>query len=590
MVCGRAILFLLVFIVLCNCRIVGEQLGSKHWSFRPLLDAQRPVVPDDAWGRTRIDSFILRKLRDEGLVPQPEATRNTLVRRLYSALTGLPPTPAQVRAFVADERPKAYQRLVDRLLGDEQFGVRWARHWLDVARFGESDGILNVNGDKVRKDAWRYRDAVIRALNDDLPFDSFVRIQLAGASGDDSLKYRELRQFIHLGTHLQDNDNPNDRQFHRLDDMVSTTGSAFLGLTFGCARCHDHPVDPMSTKEYYQFTSFFFDQFEEEPKSGKRPVALVIHKPRLLHKGSWRTPGENVNPGFLSVLMKQPSKHWLTKDRSNLQALAAWLTDAKDGAGQQLARVIVNRIWHHHFGRGLVDTPNDFGILGSQPSHPELLDWLAGQLIKGGWKLKPIHRLLLNSSVFRQAGARDSSATEKDAENRLLWQFRPRRLEAEVIRDRLLSVAGVLRTELYGSSIPIGNYKVSEPDDEKQWRRSIYLQVHRTGRQRTLSLFDPANNEKSVGVRSSSASADAALFAMNSPLMWELAQRFARRVRREAGEESEDQIRYAYLTAFARPPRNNEMKIAAGLLTDDAGALTNLCHVLLSLNEFIYLN
>ena len=569
------------------CSLSADQ---SHWTFRPLLDPAVPGSRASDWARSPIDRFILAKLTETGLAPQAEADRHTLLRRTGADLIGLPPSTDEIRAFVNDPDSHAYERLVDRLLDDPQYGVRWARHWLDVARFGESDGILNVNGDKVRKDAWKYRDAVIRAFNDDLPFDEFVRMQVTGTTGEHGEAYIELKQFIHLGTNLQDNDDPNDRQFHRLDDMVATTGSAFLGLTFGCARCHDHPVDPMSTEEYYQFTAFFFDQFDELPKAGKKEVPLVIKEPRVLVKGSWRTPGEKVEPGFLKALMSKPADHWRSRNTAELDALADWLTDTRDGAGMQLARVMVNRIWHHHFGRGLVSTPNDFGALGEAPSHPELLDWLARRFVEGGWRIKPMHRLIMNSAVYRQTGSTDDDAASRDEENRWLWQWRPRRLEAEMIRDRLLSVAGALRTELYGPSLPIGDFKKSLPDTEDRWRRSIYLQVHRTARQATLSLFDPANNEKSTGARATGVSPDGALFSLNSPMVWNLAGRFAARVRSEAGTNPKEQIEQVYLLALSRPPTDEETTIGLELFegrSDDA--LVDYCHIILALNEFIYI-
>mgnify|MGYP002859584502 CR=1 FL=1 len=561
--------------------------SESHWSFRPLKNVTVPAQVQTGWARTAIDGFILAKLDHEQLSPQPQADRYTLLRRVSAGLTGLPPTPDQIHAFVHDAQPDAYERMVNRHLNDPQYGVRWARHWLDVARFGESDGILNVNGDKIRKNAWRYRDAVVNAFNMDLPFDQFVRAQLYGPLVENNRDLEALRRFAHLGTHLQDNDNPNDRQFHRLDDMVATTGSAFLGLTFGCARCHDHPVDPMSAKEYYQFTAFFFDQFDELPMSGKRPVDLVIKEPRVLHKGSWSTPGEPVDPGFLQALMNKPASHWRKEGRADLEALGAWMTDTGHGAGMQLARVIVNRLWHHHFGRGLVKTPNDFGKLGGRPSHPELLDWLAARLIDHDWRIKSLQRLILNSAVYRQGAASDDRAVAHDAENKWLWQRRPQRIDAETIRDRLLIVSGRLKTEIGGPSIPIGNYKSSLPEHPDRFRRSIYLQVNRTAKQATLSLFDPPNNEKSFGARSTGSSPDSALFALNSPFSWNLAHHFSKRVQAAAGEAEEKQIRHCYLLALSRPPTAEEVSIGRELLR--IGSLLEYCHIILALNEFIYI-
>ena len=537
-------------------------------------------------GAGEIDGFVAAKLADQGLTMQAGADRHTLLRRVTAGLTGLPPEIAEIESFAADDRPSAYRELVDRLLDDPRFGERWARHWLDVARFGESDGILTVNEDKVRGDAWRYRDAVIRAFNADLPFDQFVRLQITGQS--ENPDFRELGQFLHLGTRLQKNADPNDKMFHRLDDMVATTGSAFLATTFGCARCHDHPVDPMSTEEYYQFTAIYFDQFEQEAKASRRTIPLRITEPRVLKNGSWASPGAKVDPGFLRSLMAKPADHWRTGDRSDLDALADWITDVENGAGKQLARVIVNRLWHHHFGRGIIATPNDFGELGAAATHPELLDWLAAELIDKGWRLKHIHRLILNSDTYKQGAAADPAPIAIDAENRWLWQRRPQRLEAEIIRDRLLHVAGVLKPEMFGPGLPIGAYKKSVGDTPDKWRRSIYLQAHRTVRHPTLGLFDPPVSERSSGRRNTGSSPEGALFALNSPLGWELAGHFARRVEGEAGRVPGDQVRHAYLLALSRPPATEELEISLTYLQETS--LTELCHVLLGLNEFIYVH
>ena len=580
--------------------VVGLALGAAQakpelWSLQPLDGgvAAVPAVADNDWVKTPIDHFIVAKLTEHNLTPQAEADRYTLIRRLTAGLTGLPPTVGEIERFVSDASPDACGKLVDRLLASPHYGERWGRHWLDVARFGESDGVLTVNEDKVRKDAWRYRDATIRALNDDLPFDRFVRYQLSGPAEGEAKRddYQALQQFMHLGTRLQNNADPNDKQFHRLDDMVSTTGTAFLGITFGCARCHDHPVDPMSTEEYYQFTAFFFDQFKEEPKASAKKIPLYITEPRVLLKGSWLSPGKAVNPGFLKVLMQQEDKHWRVQGRSELEALGDWLTDNEDGAGELLARVIVNRLWHHHFGRGLVGTPNDFGNLGSPPTHPELLDWLAARLIEGGWRLKPIHRLMLTSAVYRQGGSTNTAPLERDVDNGWLWHRRPKRLESEAIRDHLLSVAGVLRPEMYGPGIPIGNYKKEVQDEPGSWRRSIYLQVYRSARHPTLSLFDPPDTERSVGSRRTGAAPEGALFALNAPLVWDLANRFAQRVKREAGKDSAKQIQHAYLLALSRLPSAEERGIGLELLAQESEQrLVEYCHLIFGLNEFIYVH
>jgi len=558
----------------------------KLWSLERLTVPTVPAQAKDAWIRTPVDAFILAKLRSKNLTPQPEADRYTLIRRVTLGLTGLPPSVIEINRFIADKKPKAYERLVERLLEKPAYGERWGRHWLDVVRFGESSGQLTVNDDKPRSNAWRFRDAVIRAFNEDVPFDQFVRFHFVPDQ-----KFKALGQFIHLGTRLQNNSNPNDKQFHRLDDMVATTGTAFLGISFGCARCHDHPVDPMSTEEYYQLTATFWDQVKEAPQASKKRIAIEIKDPRVLRKGSWSSPGAKVSPGFLKVLSRKEDSHWRGSAKNELAALGNWLTDTEDGAGELLARVIVNRLWHHHFGQGLVKTPNDFGNQGTPPTHPHLLDYLARQLIQGGWKLKPVHQLILASAVYRQAGTTDMSPLKVDAENTQLWHWRPNRLEAEAIRDSLLAVAGMLKTQMYGPSISIGHARKEVKDEPKSWRRSIYLQAHRSAKHPTLSLFDPPDYSQSVGARTTGATPNGALFAMNAPLVWELAGNLAKRTRAEAGDELGAQVERLYLLVLSRQPTAKEMEIGLELLAEkNEQDLRQYAHLMLGLNEFIYIN
>ena len=558
--------------------------NPKLWSLAPLQSPKVPAAGD--WGRTPIDGFVQSQLHAAKLQPQPEADRYTLIRRLTLGLTGLPPTVNEINRFIADKEPKAYERLVERLLEKSAYGERWGRHWLDVVRFGESSGQLTVNADKPRANVWRFRDAVIRALNEDVPFDKFVRMHFVPDE-----KHQELGQFIQLGPRLQDNSNPNDKQFHRLDDMVATTGTAFLGISFGCARCHDHPVDPMTTEEYYQLTATFWDQVKEAPQASRKRIPLEITEPRVLRRGSWSSPGAKVSPGFLKVLSRKEDSHWRGPAGTELAALGDWLTDTENGAGELLARVIVNRLWHHHFGQGLVRTPNDFGNLGTPPTHPQLLEYLARRLIEGGWRLKPIHRLIVTSATYRQAGTANTTPMKVDADNTLLWHWRPNRLEAEAIRDSLLAVAGVLKPEMYGPSISIGHARQQVRDEPKSWRRSIYLQAHRSAKHPTLSLFDPPDYTISVGARTTGATPNGALFALNAPLVWELAGHLAKRVQSEAGDETAAQVKRLYLSTLSRPPRAEELAIGLKLLgAENPDALRHYCHLVLGLNEMIYVN
>ena len=569
--------------------LCADEAKQLHWSLSPIKNIS---VNDskDPWIKNPIDQFVLEKLKENHLKPQPEADRYTLMRRLHAGLTGILPSTSEINSFVKNTSTDAYEKLIDKLLSDPHYGEKWARHWLDVARFGESNGILTVNEDKVRNDAWKYRDAVIQAFNNDLPFDLFAKYQLNPQSDNISSEYSELRQFIHLGTRLQNNADPNDRQFHRLNDMVSTTGSAFLGLTFGCARCHDHPVDPMSTEEYYQFTSIFFDQFNENPIASSKRIPLKITEPRVLIKGDWKSPGESVEPGFLKILMQKSADHWLSEN-NKMEGLGKWITDPVNGSGQLLARVIVNRLWHYHFGQGLVKTPNDFGKIGSDPTHPELLDWLSTQLIENNWQLGHIHKLILTSGTYRQKNSSSAKYMNIDSENRLLWHKKPQRLEAEIIRDRLLDVAGVLKKEMHGKSIPVGDYKKALPDLPNSWRRSIYLQAHRSVHHPTLSLFNYPDTSASVGARSTSTGESSTLFSLNSKFLWDLSKHFAKRIKEESTSSPTDWIKKAYMIALSRPPNEQEISIGMSILNGKGDMnLIKLCHLIFGLNEFIYIH
>ena len=565
--------------------------NTDHWSLLPIKKVQVPDTMKDPWVKNPIDAFILKKLRKKGMEPQPSASSSTLMRRLHAGLTGILPSINEITQFTGNQSDEKYGILVDKLLKSPHYGERWARHWLDVARYGESDGILTVNEDKVRVNAWKYRDSVISAFNKDLPFDQFVRYQLSPTGNEIPDNYKELKQFVKLGTKLQNNANPNDKQFHHLNDIVSTTGSAFLGLSFGCARCHDHPVDPMTTEEYYQFTTIFFEQFKVQPKASSKTIPLRVTTPTVLKNGDWKSLGKKVTPGFLNVLMKKPSNYWLDLEDHKMLSLGNWLTDSEHGAGNLLARVIINRLWHYHFGQGIVKTPNDFGIIGSTPSHPNLLDWLAGELIKREWRLKPIQKLIVSSATYRQTNSFSTEYLKIDSDNTLLWHRKPHRLEAEAIRDRMLDVAGVLNKQMYGPSIPIGNYKKTFDDSPKTWRRSIYLQAHRAVEHPTLSLFNSPNTEVSVGARSTSTGEESTLFALNSKLSWELADHFAKRIDGYSAKNSDQIINNAYMLALSRPPSQEETAIGLDLLGNgEFDNLVKFCHVLLGINEFIYIH
>ena len=597
--------------------------GRLHWAFRPLRPVDPPQVSaaspeESAWTDSPIDRFVLAKLHEKQFRPAREADRSSLIRRAYFDLIGLPPAPDEVEAFVRDSSAESFGQLVDRLLANPHYGERWGRHWLDVARFGESLG-AHEGDNAIREDAYRYRDAVIHAFNDDLPYNDFVRYQVAGAPSGFPVGRRDLGRFVQIGTNLSRNDNPNDRKFHRLDDMVSTTGQAFLALTVGCARCHDHKVDPITAEEYYQLTAVFFDDVEVKPDAGGKHVALEVPTPHLLAGGSWASPIKPVQPGFLRVLMRdgRSAQDWRPRpeatdgpepqlEASKRRMLANWLTDVERGAGALLARVIVNRLWQHHFGRGIVSTPNDFGRLGTEPTHPALLDWLASKLIQEGWRFKPIHRLMMNSAVYRQAAGTELAQARQDAYNEYLWHRRPLRMEAEVIRDHLLSVAGALRTNLYGPSTPIGSREEPFKDTPDTWRRSVYLMSPRFILHPVLKIFDLPDNTQSVGLRDVGTTPISTAFMLNAPFVWEQAKRFAQRVRDRVGGDPGRQIESAYRIALSRPPTVEEREIGLSFLgqrragsleaskepgsLDAQSPLVRYCHAVMSLNEFIYVH
>ena len=595
--------------------------GRRHWAFRALSPVDPPEISavgpvEAAWTDSPIDRFVLAKLREMQFRPSQEADRTTLIRRAYFDLIGLPPPPDEVEALARDSSAAPFRQLVDRLLTSPHYGERWGRHWLDAARFGESSG-AHEGDNAIQEEAYRYRDAVIRAFNDDLPYDEFVRHQIAGAPKSLPAWQRDLGMFVQIGTNLSKTDNPNDRKFHRLDDMVSATGQAFLALTVGCARCHDHKIDPITAEEYYQLTAVFFDEAEVIPDAGGKHVPLEVTTPHLLAGGSWASPVKPVEPGFLRVLMRdgRSPKDWQPRpeaangleaqsESSNLGMLANWLTDVEDGAGALLARVIVNRLWQHHFGRGIVSTPNDFGKLGTEPTHPALLDWLASQLIREGWRLKPIHRLIMNSAVYKQASSTNLAQAEHDAYNEYLWHRRPLRMEAEVIRDHMLSVSGSLLTSTYGPSTPIGNRKQPFNDTPDTWRRSVYLMSPRFDLHPVLKIFDPPDNTQSIGLREVSTTPSSTAFMLNAPFVWEQAKRFARRVQGRVGDDPGLQIESVYRIALSRPPTVEEREMGRTFLgqrpadvleadkePDSLGApspLVQYCHAVMSLNEFIY--
>jgi len=593
----------------------------SFWSFRRLNPVAPPSARDD-WERTPIDAFLLEAMRSEGIEPTPEADRRALIRRVTYDLIGLPPTPDEIDAFLNDDRPDAYERLVDRLLASPHYGERWARHWMDVARFAESHG---YEQDYDRPDAYHYRDFLIRAFNDDMPFDRFIRWQLAGDEFEpENPLALAATGFLGAGpfpTQLTEAEFEQAR-YDELDDMVSTTGSAFLGLTVGCARCHDHKFDPIPTVDYYRMAAHFTwtirgevpvgETAEGEPRlmqissegiphikhhADERGYPHFYPETYILERGDVNRKREPAEPGVLRVLTPDRLgwSHWEDEPPTNAStshrraALARWITDEEHGAGALAARVAVNRLWHHHFGVGLVATPNDFGLMGDRPSHPVLLDWLAAELIRHDWRLKPIQRLIVTSAAYRQGGLESEADPRRalDPENRLLWHRPPRRLEAEPIRDATLAVAGRLDRRMFGPGTL----------DEMMTRRSVYFFIKRSQLIPAMMLFDWPEHLVSIGRRAETTTAPQALAFMNSPQVRASAEAFAERL--EPVPESEA-IENAYTIALGRAPTNEERRLSATFLERQRAAYdspdrehrawADLCQTLMSLSEFIYID
>jgi hypothetical protein len=596
-----------------------RRAGYDWWSLQPVREPERPEVRDIAWCRNEIDRFILAGLEGKNLQPAAEADRRALMRRLTFDLTGLPPDPDEVDRFVEDTDVAAYEKLVDRLLGSPRYGERWARHWLDVVRFGESEGF---EYNHIRDNAWRYRDWVVQAYNRDLPYDEFVRQQIAG----DVLYPGDLDALIATGYHVcgtwdevahyeGTSEMQKATRFDEMEDLVSTLGQTYLGLTIACARCHDHKFDPISQKEYYQVAALLagVNQEKEERKvelaatPGQPDFAGVAHVivPRqpspmsVMERGDYRKPREVVSPAGLKALSGVSSDFGLGPDASEgarREALARWLTD---GGNPLTARVFVNRLWYHHFGQGLVDTPSDFGFNGGRPSHPELLDWLASRFVQGGWEVKQMQRLIVTSAAYRQGSReRDDRGSSVDAENRLLWRANQRRLEGEAVRDAALAVSGALNSRIGGPSFldievnrkgPNTNFEFKGPTGEFSEavnRRTLYRLWARSGNHPLLEALDCPDPSVVTPKRSRTITPVQALAMSNNVFMERCADKFAERVRREAGDDVARQVERAWRLAFSRSPRERETKLAQEFAARHG--LDQLCLVLFNANEFLF--
>ncbi len=657
---------------------------DRHWwAFQPITQPAVPAVADPGWLlNNEIDRFIQDRLKREGLAPAPAAEKIALIRRVTFDVTGLPPTPGEVESYVNDLAPDAYERLVDRLLASPRYGEHWARHWLDLARYAESDG---YKADDYRSEAWRYRDYVIHAFNDDKPYNRFVQEQLAGDElfpGD--LDALVATGFLRNGIYEYNNRDVAAQWTNILNDVTDVTGDVFFGLGIQCARCHDHKFDPILQKDYYRLQAFFapmlmrddvrlsapntqaeyeaklavwqddtvkirqqIAEIEEPAKQRAAEAAIKKFPPETQailrtpeHKRSaWEEQIQQlayrqvlyewdhlvnhmrgtekdrivglqkqlaafdkekpeapplvrcvsdvgpeappvtipkkanfgaIEPGVLTVLDASPAaiKSELPYSTGRRATLARWLTEPSNPL---TARVIVNRVWQFHFGRGLVGTSSDFGNLGDRPSHPELLDWLAQRLVEDGWSLKKLHRLMLLSATYRQAATNPAvvageshgrTAALVDPENRLLWRANIRRLDAEEIRDAILSVTGKLEDREGGPS-----------DDFFKPYRSIYTKVMRNTKDPVLEGFDAPESFSSVSQRNVTTTPTQALLMMNSAWALQSAKSFGRRLRHESSTDDARMVADAYRLALSRPPREAETSRALEFIDRQEGAI-----------------
>ncbi|MBM3457314.1 MAG: DUF1549 domain-containing protein [Armatimonadetes bacterium] len=605
--------------------------AAARWAFQPVRPAPAPVLPRDIWSRTPVDRFLLARQRAAGLSPNPPADRHTLLRRVKFDLTGLPPTAEEIQEFVADPAPNAWAKVVDRLLASPAYGERWGRHWLDVARYSDSNG---RDWNEVFAHAWRYRDWVIQAFNQDLPYNQFIRAQLAGdllPAASDEERYERLAAtgFLVIGPKLLAQQDRVQLALDIVDEQLDVTGKAFLGLTVGCARCHNHKFDPITAKDYYALAGIFnstrtlgnplprnnrvmfwmerplapagvvqswtaheqtMKRMQDASKKAKTeadktrlaaeirlleakappspPMAMAVSEAaadrqgdmRVHLRGSYEHLGEAAPRGVPAVFGPD-AQIKIPAGTSGRRELAEWIASPRNPL---TARVLVNRVWRHHFGRGLVETPDDFGAQGERPTHPELLDWLAAVFVAPptevrdgvsglNWSVKGLHRLLLRSQAYQMSSSATPAGLVRDGENRLLWRMNRRRLEAEALRDAMLAAAGVLDRRPGGtllakpSGFPIREF----PVDFQASRRSVYLPVLRNGMYDFFQSFDVADPNIVMGRRNVTTVSTQALVMLNSPWVRSQAATFARRLEEQPGTEDE-RIAGAYRLVYGR--------------------------------------
>lgn len=658
--------------------------ARKFWSFRPIVRPPLPSVGDASWPMNGIDRFILASLEEVGLKPAEQADKRILLRRATFDLTGLPPTSEELESFLNDDSPSAFARVVDRLLDSPKYGERWGRYWLDVVRYADTAG---DNSDFPIPQHYRYRDWVISAFNRDMPYDQFVREQLAGdllESRDMAERHQRIIATGYIANARRFGSRVHDYPQHlTIEDTIDNLGRSFLGLTVSCARCHDHKFDPITAKDYYALYGIFHStqypwpgieleqkqrdfiplapdsqvkaattahrekqeqleaavaRLEEEIKSAESEKkealqraleqakkAVDIHKRtplpidqayavrdasrienvRIHQKGDPAKPGPVVRRGFLTVLNgAELPPNMKTSGRLEL---SQWIVDRSNPL---TARVMANRIWLGHFGKGIVPTPNDFGRQGKPPTHPELLDWLAVEFMESNWSIKSMHRLIMLSRTYQQSSELSPDALGRDPNNELLSAFPRRRLEAEAIRDTLILLANNLDQQP-GAEHPFPprtEWKFTQHNPFRAVyetnRRSVYLMTQRIQRHPYLAIFDGADPATSTPMRTTSTTPLQALYLLNNGFVHEQAQQFARRL--FAGGDSEhERLNQAYILALARPPDAVEQKSAMAFLSEvrqvlqqngtpardvELKAWEALLRVIFRLNEFVYLD
>lgn len=683
---------------------------DKHWAFKPMQQVEPPQIDNAAWNKNPIDAFIYHGLQSAGLQPNPPAGRATLIRRAYYDLTGLQPTAQQVRQFLSDPDPLAFEQVVDQLLESPHYGERWGRHWLDLVRYAETN---SYERDGPKPNAWKYRDYVIKSFNDDKPYDQFLREQLAGDELDEvTTETLTATGYYRLGIWDDEPADPLLARYDGLDDIIMTTGQAMLGLTLNCARCHDHKIDPIPQKDYYSFLAFLADvtpwgsrsdqksnnQIEiadsknpdytalqqerkpitdqmraieqagivkmdapdqratEGPSNERKKIlkeklqdhlseqqwdkyqslkkqansitkrlkkmpqrdavmglAKATSKPEqtfVLFRGNPHSPADKVGPAYPTIFeTAAPSADQFEgTDRSagRRRVLADWITSADN---RLTARVIANRIWQFHFGRGIVRSSNNFGQLGTPPTHPELLDWLAGRMIESDWKLKSMHRLVMTSQTYQMSSAGQPAGLAADPTNEHFWRFNPRRLSAEEVRDTILDVTGVLNRKIYGPSVyPTLSAEVlhgqSRPgsgwgksSEQDQNRRSIYIHVKRSLLHPLLTAFDFPDPDLTCEDRFDTLQPGQALALLNSDFIHKQAGKLAGKI--DAANVADDEVvRRTVREVLSREATSDEAAdgetFIQALQKDDGvsrqRAIELYCLTVLNWNEFLFLD